>query len=150
MLDLRTIIGWEKWVGSVSRRRRRCFAVNHNHENRYRVKKSQSLFLSDGAPPPLQSLSTAADEKTEERPPAVTRPTCLGQRNAFFLAITLKGKTQMLSITMREDAVEISPQLGDDFCNLIIHLWSRWWAWNEFGYMRVDGGWGYIRHLVFE
>ena len=31
------------------------------------MKKSQSLFLSDGAPPPLQSLSTAADEKTEER-----------------------------------------------------------------------------------
>ena len=84
-------------------------SVNHNHENRYRVKKSQSLFLSDGAPPPLQSLSTAADEKTEERPPAVTRPTCLGQRNAFFLAIILKGKPQMLSITMREDAVEISP-----------------------------------------
>ena len=125
MLDLPTIIGWEKWVGSVSRRRRRCFAVNHNHENRYRVKKSQSLFLSDGAPPPLQSLSTAADEKTEERPPAVTRPTCLGQRNAFFLIVILKGKPQMLSITMREDAEEISTFNQP----IIFAIWSRWWGW---------------------
>ena len=72
------------------------------------MKKSQSLFLSDGAPPPLQSLSTAADEKTEERPPAVTRPTCLGQRNAFFLIVILNGTPQMLLITMLEDAEEIS------------------------------------------